>query len=112
MRINVKAVKSAAICLAFLLLSIFAWFFLDAIKHGQEVRQAQASRDELARIDRQKASDAEDARLQPLIDELGVIGAADAHSKGMTAADYKRAKEAVVLQEAKERIEANSRNNP
>lgn len=62
----------------------------------EELQLAKA-RKAVAAYEAQTKSDDETRKLQPLIDEFGIVGAADANAKGMTAEQYRRLKEAAAL---------------
>jgi hypothetical protein len=69
-----------------------------------EERSLERARKDVAAHEEQRKFDAESRKLQPLIDEFGIIGAADANAKGMTAAEYRRLKEAAGLKRELDRM--------
>lgn len=110
MIINTRTMKRIAVGIAIIGFLMIAWFLWDAIQSGQQARRLQNAREVVADYETQKQRMEQRAGLRLLTEELGVIEAADAHAKGMSAAEYNRLKEAATMETAINRIQAENNN--
>lgn len=71
-----------------------AWLIWDS---GSEARQLKKAREAIAAYEAQKLHEEKRAAIQPMIDKLGIVGAADAQSLGVNADQYQRLKKTATL---------------
>lgn len=110
MIINTRTTKRIAVGIAIIGFLTITWFLWDAIQSGQQARRLQNAREVVADYETQKQRMEQRAGLQLLTEELGVIEAADAHAKGMSATEYNRLKETATMETAINRIQAENNN--